>query len=77
MEMMAAMVVTVTMIVSGRIVGCSRRKKRMMVMLMTLMTEMIMVMIVSGLLKGVGGRGFLRPRAHPTSFLGLHSRLQR
>ena len=46
----------------------------MMVMLMTTMmttmTEMMMVMIVSGLLKGVGGRGFLRLRAHPTSFLG-------
>ena len=81
MEMMAVMVMTVTMIVSGRIVGCSRRKKRMLMMLMTTMmttmTEMMMVMIVSGLLKGVEGRGFLCPRAHPTSFSGLHSRLQR
>ena len=44
MEMMAAMVVTVTMIVSGRIVGCSRRKKRMMVMLMTTMMKTMTVM---------------------------------
>ena len=47
MEMMAAMVVTVTMIVSGRIVGCSRR---VMMMVMILMTTM------SGLLSVVGGR---------------------